>query len=75
MDTFVTTDKQHLDSERQHIYHMLQSVGLPSGKVYKHKIKYINVSYIVVIILYLRRMIVLMRKFLHKKNFFNFFYV
>jgi hypothetical protein len=30
---FVTTEKQHFEAEKQHIYHMLQSVGLPSGKV------------------------------------------
>jgi hypothetical protein len=35
VDLIATTEKQHVESEKQHVYHMLQSVGLPSGKVIK----------------------------------------
>ena len=33
VDLFATTDKQHAESEKQHVFHMLQSAGLPTGKV------------------------------------------
>jgi hypothetical protein len=32
IDTFITNGRQNVESERQHIQHMLQMVGLPSGK-------------------------------------------
>jgi hypothetical protein len=34
VDLFVTNTKQNIESERQHIIHMLQSVGLPSDLVF-----------------------------------------
>ena len=33
VDTFISNCKQNNDSERQHVLHMLQSVGLPHKKV------------------------------------------